>query len=119
MARSEGFEPPTPRFEVWCSIQLSYERVRRTIAAPAQMSLRVHSGQMKRDQSVGGLAPGCAEIPTDEMGIIADHAAAKSVPAVRYRLERRSCHAASALAPRSPFSGYRRRHQGRCVNVRL
>jgi hypothetical protein len=27
MARSEGFEPPTPRFEVWCSIQLSYERV--------------------------------------------------------------------------------------------
>jgi hypothetical protein len=27
MARSEGFEPPTPRFEVWCSIQLSYERL--------------------------------------------------------------------------------------------
>ena len=27
VARSEGFEPPTPRFEVWCSIQLSYERV--------------------------------------------------------------------------------------------
>jgi hypothetical protein len=27
LARSEGFEPPTPRFEVWCSIQLSYERV--------------------------------------------------------------------------------------------
>jgi hypothetical protein len=26
VARSEGFEPPTPRFEVWCSIQLSYER---------------------------------------------------------------------------------------------
>jgi hypothetical protein len=28
VARSEGFEPPTPRFEVWCSIQLSYERLR-------------------------------------------------------------------------------------------
>jgi hypothetical protein len=28
LARSEGFEPPTPRFEVWCSIQLSYERPR-------------------------------------------------------------------------------------------
>jgi hypothetical protein len=27
VARSEGFEPPTPRFEVWCSIQLSYERL--------------------------------------------------------------------------------------------
>ena len=25
LATSEGFEPPTPRFEVWCSIQLSYE----------------------------------------------------------------------------------------------
>ena len=29
VARSEGFEPPTPRFEVWCSIQLSYERPER------------------------------------------------------------------------------------------
>ena len=28
MARSGGFEPPTPRFVVWCSIQLSYERAR-------------------------------------------------------------------------------------------
>jgi hypothetical protein len=26
LARSERFELPTPRFEVWCSIQLSYER---------------------------------------------------------------------------------------------
>ncbi len=24
MERPEGFEPPTPRFEAWCSIQLSY-----------------------------------------------------------------------------------------------
>jgi site-specific DNA recombinase len=27
MARWKGFEPLTPRFEVWCSIQLSYQRV--------------------------------------------------------------------------------------------
>ena len=27
MARRERFELPTPRFVVWCSIQLSYERV--------------------------------------------------------------------------------------------
>ncbi len=27
LARREGFEPPTPRFEAWCSIQLSYRRV--------------------------------------------------------------------------------------------
>ena len=26
LARREGFEPPTPRFVVWCSIQLSYRR---------------------------------------------------------------------------------------------
>src|SRR2546423_13006571 len=29
VARPEGFEPPTPRFVVWCSIQLSYGRVVR------------------------------------------------------------------------------------------
>lgn len=27
MARWGGFEPPTPRFVVWCSIQLSYQRL--------------------------------------------------------------------------------------------
>ena len=27
MARPERFELPTPRFVVWCSIQLSYGRV--------------------------------------------------------------------------------------------
>lgn len=26
MARPEGFEPPTPKFVAWCSIQLSYGR---------------------------------------------------------------------------------------------
>jgi hypothetical protein len=42
LARSERFELPTPRFEVWCSIQLSYERlavhhnaeVRKAVALP-------------------------------------------------------------------------------------
>src|SRR3989304_3181040 len=27
LARRKGFEPLTPRFEVWCSIQLSYRRL--------------------------------------------------------------------------------------------
>ena len=26
LARRKGFEPLTPRFEVWCSIQLNYRR---------------------------------------------------------------------------------------------
>lgn len=29
MARPKGFEPLTPRFVVWCSIQLSYGRLTR------------------------------------------------------------------------------------------
>jgi hypothetical protein len=36
LAVSEGFEPPTPRFEVWCSIRLSYEtrKHHKTTALP-------------------------------------------------------------------------------------
>jgi hypothetical protein len=29
LARPKGFEPLTPRFVVWCSIQLSYGRLSR------------------------------------------------------------------------------------------
>src|ERR1051325_9114181 len=37
MARPERFELPTPRFVVWCSIQLSYGRFcRRTAKRPAR-----------------------------------------------------------------------------------
>jgi hypothetical protein len=31
LARPEGFEPPTPRFVVWCSVQLSYGRLENYI----------------------------------------------------------------------------------------
>src|SRR6516165_9115102 len=34
LARSEGFEPTTTRFEVWCSIQLSYERWDLSLVQP-------------------------------------------------------------------------------------
>ena len=30
MVRAEGFEPPTPSSEDWCSIQLSYARMKVT-----------------------------------------------------------------------------------------
>ena len=57
MARSEGFEPPTPRFEVWCSIQLSYERV----SADVQCDLDQPEGYLGylgwlRDTHIGCLA---------------------------------------------------------------
>ena len=31
LARPQGLEPRTPRFEAWCSIQLSYGRVDRIV----------------------------------------------------------------------------------------
>src|SRR4051794_10730419 len=43
LARSEGFEPPTPRFEVWCSIQLSYERLIRYLAPNRDAARRVRA----------------------------------------------------------------------------
>jgi hypothetical protein len=36
MARSKRFELLTPRFVVWCSIQLSYERASRGTATGAE-----------------------------------------------------------------------------------
>ena len=43
MARRKGFEPLTPRFEVWCSIQLSYRR-RATVNAPYRRRRKAGSG---------------------------------------------------------------------------
>ena len=36
MARPEGFEPPTPKFVAWCSIQLSYGRVAEAELCPTR-----------------------------------------------------------------------------------
>ena len=40
MARPKGFEPLTPRFVVWCSIQLSYGRPRTSVVAGAVSRVR-------------------------------------------------------------------------------
>ena len=40
MARSGRFELPTPRFVVWCSIQLSYERIIRCVRLHGRLLLR-------------------------------------------------------------------------------
>jgi hypothetical protein len=49
MARPEGFEPPAPRFVVWCSIQLSYGR-----AVPATAGAR-HRGRIWPAQPLAAL----------------------------------------------------------------
>ena len=43
MARRKGFEPLTPRFEVWCSIQLSYRRLERIKGRTLSMRLTAYS----------------------------------------------------------------------------
>ena len=44
LARRKGFEPLTPRFEVWCSIQLSYRRLGRKLACcPRAANRRIHA----------------------------------------------------------------------------
>ena len=59
MARSEGFEPPTPRFVVWCSIQLSYERARARRPAPATRRTLSKSPQGRK---------GAARVPQGRRG---------------------------------------------------
>ena len=47
LARSEKFELPTPKFEVWCSIQLSYER----------LAAACGGGGPRRIYAIGSLVP--------------------------------------------------------------
>ncbi len=44
VARRKGFEPLTPRFEVWCSIQLSYRRRASRSAIPSAGQARAAAG---------------------------------------------------------------------------
>jgi hypothetical protein len=57
MARRKGFEPLTPRFEVWCSIQLSY---RRHCVSAATRLLCIFA---KAQQAAKEYAPRCAGPP--------------------------------------------------------
>ena len=44
MARPEGFEPPTPKFVAWCSIQLSYGRAERELCREGRRPVNVLDG---------------------------------------------------------------------------
>jgi hypothetical protein len=45
LVRSEGLEPPTPSFEGWCSIQLSYERAATIISHVCRLSAYAAAGR--------------------------------------------------------------------------
>ncbi len=71
MARPKGFEPLTPRFVVWCSIQLSYGRAGGVDigAAPSPRKPRLHPTQeriraLRSDSAARG--GGVAAVPGDE-----------------------------------------------------
>ncbi len=49
MARPEGFEPPTPRSVVWCSVQLSYGRVTVIVFVPRARELDISITSTNRD----------------------------------------------------------------------
>ena len=58
LARSERFELPTPRFVVWCSIQLSYERaIDVAFSTSSRGVLRRHANAAVCSGSVGAWQP--------------------------------------------------------------
>src|SRR5262245_26928582 len=63
VARPEGFEPPTPRFVVWCSIQLSYGRVALGACLCRQRRERPNSYRLRRAVArAAATAPGERQI---------------------------------------------------------
>ena len=50
MARPKGFEPLTPRFVVWCSIQLSYGRL---VGRSLREATLAEAGDIKGSGAVG------------------------------------------------------------------
>src|SRR6187549_3710941 len=84
MARPEGFEPPTPRFVVWCSIQLSYGRLERrdigrwagignSLAGQTFEQRAIHRGKIKRSRLFGGEPP--PALPLECLGLAVPHPA--------------------------------------------
>src|SRR5579872_2102323 len=77
MARPKGFEPLTPRFVVWCSIQLSYGR-----AVPGKRQGRDIGGRAGRRNPPSwhsnkrqGLLVRCAKVPVFFRSILESAAA--------------------------------------------
>src|SRR5690242_6949768 len=59
MARRKGFEPLTPRFEVWCSIQLSYRRLQESRQYLLRRGFTCQTAENRgRQQAVAGQVTG-------------------------------------------------------------
>ena len=59
LARPEGFEPPTPRSVVWCSVQLSYGRAMKLKFSDIGIALRKSENRSaKRQVAERGFGPG-------------------------------------------------------------
>jgi hypothetical protein len=61
VARPKGFEPLTPRFVVWCSIQLSYGRPRRAIERRPAGSRSSRRSARSLQEDAGPAWPGVAD----------------------------------------------------------
>ena len=79
MARPEGFEPPAPRFVVWCSIQLSYGRLR---AVELQRAAHIGAACKRSNPALGWAAAGRRRVGRRALGYgggIADRRALREV----------------------------------------
>ena len=118
MARPEGFEPPTPKFVVWCSIQLSYGRIlaARGQKAPsgkvagAAKPLSLVARAIKRKALVPVLGPGIIRSSTKLNGSPkgAARVNAGNGPAARCGNARPSCRRQASVCRRAPARVRRR-----------
>ena len=62
MARPERFERPTPRFVVWCSIQLSYGRLKWRLLEQCHIDCKQDRAKIHPENHPGaGIVPPCRQ----------------------------------------------------------
>src|SRR5262245_4180431 len=111
MARSEGFEPPTPRFEVWCSIQLSYERPELLFSEECRRFQMASSGRTAGNNrteppALGGtLAPGARHAMTASLQASKRNDNVRPRSPLLHQAARRACPSSFARTHRSRAHG--------------
>ncbi len=84
LARPRGVEPPTPRSVVWCSIQLSYGRVPRSLPACKGTQLLHRAAESKADQRAGGKHGSVPELPDSYCKILSRNGQPRATRFERY-----------------------------------